>query len=444
MVYKSPLQSKNDHINKVYENKGKILEGEYVTNDSKMLHECIEGHTFILTPAQVKKGMWCDNCKPNKYAIECLNKIKNKGGEQLEKYIDMETKILVRCHNKHTFRITPHHIKSGSWCRKCYGTCPDEAKERFYKNVLDKSGEVLGEYINSKTKTRIKCCEGHPFDITPHDVKKGIWCHFCSGKSPILAAETTKKLIEEKNGEMLEKYINSITPILVKCSEGHPFKISPHSIKNGIWCHICSGMCPIVAAETTKKVIEEKGGEMLSDYINTHSEILIKCHKGHIFRSTPNRIKSAGGWCSICNESKGERAIRLFLTDKKITHNPQWTIYIDDSYVRYDFHLILDNKHIFIEFDGKQHFEYNDFFCKNINEFEIRKNNDFIKTKWAIENNFYLLRIDYKSIKNIDELLEEYFKFIENNDPFYLVSNEKMYSELNTKLSEYVTIFDLK
>lgn len=267
-----------------------------------------------------------------------------------------------------------------------------------------------------------------------------MWCQTCAGKC---YKENFYNKVKGKNGEVLGEYINSTTKVLVKCHKKHTWKVKPSSIMNNRWCKKCAKKCPEEAKKEFYEKVKTKNGEVIGEYIDSNTSVLLKCEHGHTWEAIPYNIRS-NRWCIFCNESKGEMTISLFLKNKGINYKKEQFKIIDETVLRFDFMININNKNIIIEYDGNQHFEFVSYFCKTKEDFERRKYLDFIKTKWAIENNFYLLRIDYKSIKNINELLEEYFKFIENNEPFYLVSNEKMYSELNTKLSEYVTIFDLK
>jgi hypothetical protein len=48
-----------------------------------------------------------------------------------------------------------------------------------------------------------------------------------------------KTLVENKDGRVLEKYINNDTKILLKCQNGHEWKVAPTTITKGTWCKEC-------------------------------------------------------------------------------------------------------------------------------------------------------------------------------------------------------------
>ena len=71
-------------------------------------------------------------------------------------------------------------------------------------------------------------------------------------------------------------------------------------------------------------------------------------------------------------------------------------------FLNFDFYL--EDLNTCIEFDGLQHFNSIDFFGGD-KAFEIRKQNDKIKNEYCFLSNIRLIRISYKEIKNINNIL---------------------------------------
>ena len=78
---------------------------------------------------------------------------------------------------------------------------------------------------------------------------------------------------------------------------------------------------------------------------------------------------------------------------------------------------------IWIEFDGRQHFEPVNF--KNnkdvdgANEnFKKIVDNDNIKNKYAIDNGWIMIRISYMDYDYIEEILDEYLLERDDNDEY--------------------------
>jgi len=59
-----------------------------------------------------------------------------------------------------------------------------------------------------------------------------------------------------------------------------------------------------------------------------------------------------------------------------------------------------------VEFDGEQHYKSIKYFGGDV-ELEKLKHRDKIKTDYCIKNNINLLRIDYKNIRQIDNILSK-------------------------------------
>ena len=106
-----------------------------------------------------------------------------------------------------------------------------------------------------------------------------------------------------------------------------------------------------------------------------------------------------GTGCPVCKESKGEKIITNFLKENKIHYIPQkkFDSCINKRKLPFDFYL--PDYNICIEYDGKQHFEINDFFG-GLESFEMVKINDKIKTDYCFDNNITLIRINKENIKD--------------------------------------------
>ena len=107
--------------------------------------------------------------------------------------------------------------------------------ESFNYELLSK------EYVNSKTKFQLKCPLGHTIEIRWNDFKNGVRCKFCSDKyHDKFTYEYVKKYMKDENYELLStEYINANKDILVKCPRGHIFKTRFGRFKNGCRCREC-------------------------------------------------------------------------------------------------------------------------------------------------------------------------------------------------------------
>ena len=117
---------------------------------------------------------------------------------------------------------------------------------------------------------------------------------------------------------------------------------------------------------------------------------------------TTNHTSSCGCLLSYYN-----MYIQQFLDKNKIKNKPEYTVFIDDNYYRFDFYLPEYN--VFIEYDGQQHYEPSRWHGDNIeaNEQDLNKvqEHDKIKNKYFEDNNINLLRIPYWENKNIETII---------------------------------------
>jgi hypothetical protein len=90
------------------------LLGEYITNDTPVLHECPKGHQWNVRPSNILSGRGCPTCSGKKkkttdeYQAE-LDRL-GKGYKVLEPYVNTHTKLLHQCSNGHTWYVIPKDL----------------------------------------------------------------------------------------------------------------------------------------------------------------------------------------------------------------------------------------------------------------------------------------------------------------------------------------------
>ena len=123
-----------------------------------------------------------------------------------------------------------------------------------------------------------------------------------------------------------------------------------------------------------------------------------------------------------CLNSKGEYLIGKILTENNISYEREKIF--DDCYLidkehpsRFDFYV--DNKYI-IEFDGFQHFSYDNNGWNNYENYIKTKERDKIKNEYCIKNSIPLIRIPYYLEKiEIKDLLLETSEYLYKGDDCY-------------------------
>lgn len=105
-----------------------------------------------------------------------------------------------------------------------------------------------------------------------------------------------------------------------------------------------------------------------------------------------NFLKCASTYLNRVGTSYGELIIHSLLNSNNINFTPQYSVRIKGNTHRFDFYLPDFN--LFIEYDGRQHYESVDYFGGR-NAFEERKIRDAEKSNYVSSVNASLLRIPY-------------------------------------------------
>jgi len=190
----------------------------------------------------------------------------------------------------------------GVWLRKDL--------EEMQSIATVRGGKLLSKfYINSETKLRWRCAEGHTWEAIPSSIKRGGWCRKCGFKrSAIKRARTIgemQALAKAKGGECLSTdYLNSKSRLLWRCAKGHDWETQASVITQGHWCPQCEkyrlGRKYALTLEDVQKTAAKRGGRCLAEtYLNARQKLPWRCLKGHEWQANANSVRR-GSWCPIC------------------------------------------------------------------------------------------------------------------------------------------------
>lgn len=134
--------------------------------------------------------------------------------------------------------------------------------------------------------------------------KKSCFCNACSRGLKFL--KDYQELAKQHQGEYLLDTIPDRVKVTVKnawrCKEGHIFDKSYQNVKKGIWCLICAGLK--VGIDEYKKVAEQHGGQYTLDYIPDTTMDKVegwKCQRNHTFKTSYNLVRT-NWWCVECTK----------------------------------------------------------------------------------------------------------------------------------------------
>jgi hypothetical protein len=146
--------------------------------------------------------------------------------------------------------------------------------------AIRNGGECLStEYKGNNSKYLWKCSAGHQWEAHAGGVmRKGSWCPRCQGRGLYeWSIEKLQKFAESKEGKcMSTEFVNTVTPYLWECKEGHQWEAQVWGIVRGRWCPKCNATGPSIAQ------IE------IFDYVKTLTEDAILSDRDTIVNPSTN------------------------------------------------------------------------------------------------------------------------------------------------------------
>lgn len=349
---------------KIEQIENKIKELEF-SNNYKLLSETLEENKIKIECKihgifnfYFYRNNECRYCLNQKKEIENIeNKYNYNYDYTKSNFKDKRKKTIVICKKHGEFNISEEYLIKGGKCPKCLSEEREEKRQIYFKKKFEEKYnnkfKLIGKYNNSKNNITFLCnncgsiLEGNQIDLIDKRYRR---CEFCE-----YIKQTTKE-------NFLERAIKI---------HGNNYEYD------------------------------------LSNMTNSHSFITIKCKKHNYSFKQKVYSHLAGHGCKICNESLGEKKIRMFLENNNIYFECYKTFLDlkDVNNLSYDFYLPKYN--MLIEFNGEQHYRFCNDFHKTLQDFEKQKYHDLLKNNYAINNGYKLLTISYKEYKIIENILEE-------------------------------------
>lgn len=320
-------------------------------------------------------------------------------------YINARSPIIHRCKkDNYEWSVRPDHILRGRGCPMCANNIK-KTHDMFILEMLTVNNniEVLGKYINNKTKILCRCkIDGFEWDAYPDNLLRGHGCPKCAA----LDAQKDKTKTHDDYVQELEKiaptiivldkYIRNDVAILHRCTiDNYEWMAIPSNILRGAQCPRCVNREKYTTDSFKDKISKINNNIIiLGKYVNSKIKVLCKCQiDGCEWEATPTNLINGRG-CPVCNESHGEKVVRSYLIDRCIDFYSQYTFSDCRRVKPLPFDFYLQDYNACIEYDGEQHFRPVVYFGGE-DGFKQRQYNDFIKTEYCRVNNISLLRIRY-------------------------------------------------
>lgn len=292
-------------------------------------------------------------------------------------------------------------------------------KEEFINKARmihgDKYDYSLVDYKNSFTNVKIICPTHGVFEQLPNNhvhIKHPAECPYCANKkiNTEKFIQQAKKVHGDKYDYSLANYKNNDTVVKIICPIHGVFEQTPtNHVNNKHGCPKCSKKYSPSTSEfieRAKKIHGDNYNYNLIKYKKSHEKIKVICPIHGVFEITAAHFLEGQG-CPHCKESRGEKRIRKFLNENNISFFKQYKNknLKDKSLLSYDFYL--QNKNLLIEYNGEQHYKYKKNFHKDLHEFHKQLHHDWLKRKYARDNNINLLVIPYWNFDSIEKILKE-------------------------------------
>ncbi len=397
---------------------------------------------FKISPHDLLQGQGCPKCAGKNFSqqeqLERFISFRPEYSYEKTIYVKTHEKVIITCNKHGDFKITPHNFFQGQGCPKCGIEKRAESqrlgKEEFIKRALlmhpeyDYSGVI---YHNNLTKVKIICKKHGEFLITPGSFLRGSICAKCSNEKSAERQKMSKEEFIQRAMKIFPNYdyskvvyINNHTKIDVICPKHGNIKLIPANMLTGMGCRRCGVEKTANLQRMTlgtfinrAKLIHPEYDYSQVVYINSDTKVKVRCSKHGDFMIIPYSLLSGSG-CPVCNISIGESKINKWLESHNFKPNTQdkeklfirqktFPDLMDQKLLSYDFYIPSQN--LLIEFNGEQHYHPVEIFQrKGQKTFEKQKYHDYLKEKYASDNNFRLLIIPYTSINRIDNILSEY------------------------------------
>ena len=359
-------------------------------------------------------------------------------------YLNRDTKVTIICPVHGEFQQGPRNHLKGHGCPKCGAQSSTNAKKPSLEEFIDRANKAHHNkydyskvnYINCMTKVTIICPVHGEFQQTPDDHLRGHGCAHCGAnqriedqrKSPCKEGkrgypmntttfiERAKKVHQDKYDYSKVQYKDIQTKVTIICPIHGEFQQNPGGHLQGSGCPKCG---IIITATSHMNSLEDCINECEQKYgygfdysktiykgLNKRSCIICPLH-GEFYQSFNNLRQGIS--CPKCKQSNGERLIEVYLKNHGYIYyyDHRFPDCKDKKTLPFDFYL--PDYNMCIEFDGIQHFKPVMIF-KGEKMLEYTQRHDRIKNEYCKSKGISLLRISYKQMDKIDEIIENYIK----------------------------------
>ncbi len=173
-------------------------------------------------------------------------------------------------------------------------------QQEICEKFRSKGYELLDVYKDALTPVLVKCPEGHETLMRYNSFKKSN-CSICVGNVKFTQKEATEQAIS-LGYTMLEEYKTANTPTLMRCVNGHETKLKLSKLKIGNGCRKCSNEKRRLKKEYVINFLAKENYVLLGEYKNHGTPMHIRCPMGHEVLMRFGNF-NYGFRCKICSNT---------------------------------------------------------------------------------------------------------------------------------------------
>lgn len=329
--------------------------------------------------------------------------------------------VTCRIHGAFTQRLD-HHLR-GSGCPQCGSISTARAKRRRARETFaEKASAVHGgkygydsvKYFDARTSVLVTCRLHGPFSIKPTDHLSGRGCRRCGYESVSAAQSVDREHVllkyRQVHGDRYDYsmfiYNGAHKKVIILCRVHGPFAATSSDHAAGTGCKECAWEKLAnerrLTAEQLKHRISQVHGDKyaydFSGYHNNESKLRITCpHHGEFQQAAGSHLSGRG--CPACAAPLGEQVVAAVLDAAQVNYIRQFMHETCRGRTRrLPFDFAIPCQRVLIEFDGVHHskpvrWSYTISDARADEIFKERQHLDSIKTRWALDNNWRLVRL---------------------------------------------------
>jgi hypothetical protein len=278
---------------------------------------CRRGHQFVRSASfVVQHRISCPECRDAERLAQLNRVAESKGGRCLETaWRGGGVRHQFQCARGHVWQATPRKVNGeGSWCRRCaqqeHGKkmlCQD-GLARLQEAARLRGGQLLDTvYGGMYLRYRFSCSEGHHWQAEGGEIARGSWCKACANENKRTQYRLPDGLArlhaaaQARQGVCLSpEYTMARDHYRFRCHKGHEWQTTGNRIFRGAWCPSCAHDSLRLGIDQMRELAEQRGGRCVSEhYKNSVTKLRWECHRGHQWDAIPGAV-TRGHWCAAC------------------------------------------------------------------------------------------------------------------------------------------------